>query len=145
VDTEGIGGANMTMAEPKTGGCQCGFIRYEIGEEPFGLAICHCKECQRQSGSAFGMSLAVSRPAFQLKSGTLKSFQLKCASGRIKTCAFCPECGTRIFHQTENGMSVKAGTLDDASGLKPDHHYWTIRKQPWVTIPSGVPQFTEDG
>jgi hypothetical protein len=135
----------LIMAEAKSGGCQCGHIRYELCGEPLALAVCHCKECQRQSGSAFGMSLAVADGAFQLRSGVLKTFEVKCDSGRIKTCAFCPECGTRIYHQTNSGMSIKAGTLDETSGLKPDSHYWTMRKQSWVMIPDGVPQFTDDG
>lgn len=133
------------MTKPLTGGCQCGHIRYELAGEPLALVVCHCKECQRQSGSAFGMSLAVARGAFQLRSGALKSFEVKCDSGRLKTCAFCPECGTRIYHQTQGGMSIKAGTLDDTASLKPDSHYWTMRKQPWVAIPDGVRQFTDDG
>jgi len=133
------------MTGSKSGGCQCGHVRYEICREPLGLAVCHCKECQRQSGSAFGMSLAVPDGAFELRSGVLKRFYIKCDSGRIKTCAFCPECGTRIYHQTVNGMSVKAGTLDDTSWLKPDAHYWTMRKQPWVAIADGVPQIIDDG
>lgn len=91
------------------------------------------------------MSLAVPSGAFQLRSGVLKTFEVRCDSGRIKTCAFCPECGTRIYHQTRNGMSVKAGTLDDTCWLKPDAHYWTMRKQSWVGVPDGVLQFTDDG
>jgi hypothetical protein len=127
------------------GRCQCGRIRYRVEGEPFGLAVCHCIECQRQSGGAFGMSLAIASSAFKLYSGMLKTFEVKCDSGRIKTCAFCPECGTRIYHQTGNGMSIKAGTLDDTSWLKPAAHYWTKRKQPWVSIPDGVRQFSDDG
>jgi hypothetical protein len=113
--------------------------------KPFGLAVCHCTECQRQSGSASGMNLAVAPAAFKLRSGALKTFGVRCDSGRIKTCAFCPECGTRIYHQTANGMSIKADTLDDTSWLKPDGHYWTSRKQSWVVIPDGVAQFSDDG
>src|SRR6267378_1258460 len=112
------------MTKPMTGGCQCGHIRYELSGDQFALAVCHCKECQRQSGSAFGMSLAVPPGAFKLRTGVLKTFEVTCDSGRTKRCAFCPECGTRIYHQTQNGMSLKAGTLDDTSWLKPHAHYW---------------------
>ena len=133
------------FSKPIVGGCQCGDIRYELLGQPLGLAVCHCKECQRQSGSAFGMSLAVGEGAFQLRSGVLKTFEVKCDSGRIKTCAFCPECGTRIYHLIGNGMSIKAGTLDDTSWLKPDSHYWIKRKQSWVIVPDGVAQFSDDG
>ena len=80
------------FSTPIAGGCQCGHIRYEVHGDPLGLSVCHCKECQRQSGSAFGMSLAVVEGAFQLRSGVLKTFEVKCDSGRMKTCAFCPEC-----------------------------------------------------
>ena|ERR1700733_6911141 len=132
------------MTEPKSGGCQCGHIGYELLREEIGISVCHCRECQRQSGSAFGMSLAIRRGAFQLRSGVLKTFDVMCDSGRTKTCAFCPECGTRIYHQTANGMSIKAGTLDDTSELKPDSHYWTARKQSWVIVPDDVPQFADD-
>ena len=133
------------MDQVRRGGCQCGDVRYELSGAPLGLSACHCKACQKQSGSAFGMSLHVAEGAFRLVSGTLKTFEVLCDSGRVKTCAFCPECGTRIFHRTDRGMSVKAGTLDDASGLVPDGHYWTASKQPWVAIPDSVPQFPDDG
>jgi len=135
---------NQPFQLPLDGGCQCGHIRYQIIERPFGLAVCHCTECQRQSGSAFGMSLGVRHGAVVLRSGTLKKFDVKCDSGRMKSCFFCPECGTRIYHQTQTGISVKAGTLDDRTWLKPDAHYWTKRKQSWVVIPDGVPQSPDD-
>jgi hypothetical protein len=83
--------------------------------------------------------------AFKLLAGELRSFEVVCGSGRIKTCAFCPTCGTRLYHRSEARISVKAGTLDDTSSLRPDAHYWTARKQPWATIPAGVPSFPEDG
>lgn len=130
----------------RDGGCQCGSVRYRIEGEPLDLVVCHCTECQRQSGSAFGMSLAVRAKDFRLTTGTLKSFTVTCDSGRLKTCTFCPDCGCRIYHQTDpRGMSVKAGTLDDRTTLRPTAHYWTARKQPWVVVPDGVRTFPDDG
>lgn len=127
------------------GGCQCGSVRYRLGAAPRTLAVCHCRDCQRQSGSAFALSLDVSPDAFQLLDGELKTFTAACDSGRTKECAFCASCGTRIYHRGEWGMSIKAGTLDDTSQLRPEAHYWTKRKQPWVPIPDGVPCFPDDG
>ena len=63
------------MQRDRDGGCQCGAVRYRIHGEPLGLAVCHCTECQRQSGSAFGMSLAVAEPSFELLSGVLKTLR----------------------------------------------------------------------
>ncbi len=127
------------------GGCQCGSVRYRVEGEPLGLAVCHCTECQRQSGSAFGMSLAVPSDSFRLLSGELKTFTTVCDSGRTKACTFCQRCGTRIYHQViEAALSIKPGTLDDTSWLEPSAHYWTKSKQPWVPIPDGVPCFVDD-
>lgn len=134
------------MAEEAMGGCQCGEVRYRFDGAPLELTVCHCTECQRQSGSAFGMSLWIPASAFALLSGSLKFFEVVCDSGRIKSCAFCPTCGTRIYHRTDDaGISIKAGTLDDTSSLRPTHHYWTKRKQPWVKIPTGSTTFPDDG
>lgn len=127
------------------GGCQCGEVRYRLVGEVRRLTVCHCRDCQRQSGSAFGLSLDAAKEAFRLVSGELKKFTVVCDSGRTKDCAFCGSCGTRIYHSGERGISIKAGTLDDTSGLRPDAHYWTKRKQPWVEIPGGVQRFTDDG
>jgi hypothetical protein len=91
------------------------------------------------------MSLAVVPASFRLTTGTLNTFEVICDSGRVKTCAFCPECGGRIYNATANRMSVKAGTLDDTSSLEPAAHFWTKRKQPWVVIPDGVPACVDDG
>ena len=81
------------------------------------------------------MSLVIKPSSFELDHGTLKTFELESASGRTKTCAFCPECGVRIYNRTSALCSVKAGTLDDTSWLKPDACYWTASKQSWVTLP----------
>jgi len=130
------------MAESKfTGGCQCGAIRYEVTGAPKRLVVCHCSNCQRQSGSAFGMTVVVSEADFRLTKGNLKTYASKSAAGREKLGTFCPECGTRIYHKLElrkGAVSVKPGTLDDTSWLKPEMHLWTSRKQPWVIVPDGV-------
>jgi hypothetical protein len=113
-----------------------------LNGEPIMLVVCHCAECQRQSGSAFGMSLAVKTTDFELRSGTLKKFERSSESGRKVGAAFCPECGTRIYHEPERMMgqaiNVRAGTLDDRSWLTPAAHVWTSSKQPWVVIPEGA-------
>ncbi len=133
------------MAENMTGGCQCGHIRYEIIGEPEELAVCHCLDCQKQSGSAFGMSMGLDPAQFRLLSGTLKTFDWKTDSGRIKECAFCPGCGSRIYHRGEWGLSLKAGTLDNTDMMAPRIHVWTMRKLSWVAIPEGVKHIPDDG
>lgn len=129
------------MASKLTGGCQCGAIRYEVTGAPRQTVACHCTDCQRQSGSAFGMTLLINETDFRLLQGELKSYTSTSEAGRAKLGAFCPDCGTRIYHKPEwrkGFVSVKPGTLDDTGWLRPDMHLWTDSKQPWVTIPDGV-------
>lgn len=124
------------------GGCQCEAVRYRVREKPIALAVCHCTECQRQSGSAFGMSLVVRKESFELLRGELKIFTRTSHSGRAVSCAFCPTCGTRIYHEPTympDTLNIKPGTLDDTSPLSPDIHVWTKSKQPWVVVPEGTP------
>ncbi|MGA7488604.1 MAG: GFA family protein [Xanthobacteraceae bacterium] len=126
------------MRLPLTGGCQCGRVRYEIGAKPLSLYACHCTECQRQSGSAFGLSLAVARDAMVVVSGTPAVWRRVLAGGRAIECLFCADCGTRLFHNPERNLQasiVKPGTLDDATWLEPVGHIWTGSAQPWVQIP----------
>jgi hypothetical protein len=129
----------MTTVSMQTGGCQCGQVRYVLNGEVHRLNVCHCRDCQRQSGSAFGMSLVIAPETFVLTAGELRTFELEADSGRTKTCAFCPRCGVRIFNRTRVLYSVKAGTLDDTRWLVPDAHYWTERKQAWTVLPDDVP------
>jgi hypothetical protein len=137
--------SDTTEAQPLryTGGCQCGRVRYAVQGTIHRLNVCHCTDCQRQSGSAFGMSLVVAPDAFRLTAGRLKTFEVRAASGRIKTCAFCADCGVRIYNRTSALYSIKAGTLDDTSRLEPDGHYWTKRKQAWTVLPNDVPCYEE--
>ena len=129
----------MSSAIGKTGGCQCGNIRYQLTGEAVMLYACHCLDCQKQSSSAFGMSLIMARDNVEFVRGAenLKTWDTKGDDGRIKRCAFCPECGTRIYHgsEGENGnISIKAGSLDDTRWLRPVAHIWLKSVQPWVEI-----------
>jgi hypothetical protein len=125
------------MSAPYTGGCQCGAVRYEIRAEPLTLYCCHCTECQRQSSSAFGMSMPVRSDAVVITKGQPKEWRRRSDSGREVLCRFCAECGTRLFHNPTRNLkvtNVKPGTLDDTSWLRPIGHLWTRSAQPWIVF-----------
>jgi hypothetical protein len=129
------------MAELREGGCQCGGLRYELSAEPVAVIACHCTDCQKQSGSAFGMSLIVSRKAFRWLEGKPRSFVTAGDSGAPKDCFFCGDCGNRIYNALStmpDVLNLKPGTLDHRSWLKPAMHVWLDSKQPWTPIPAGV-------
>jgi hypothetical protein len=131
------------MSNVLTGGCQCGAVRYQITAAPKWLYACHCTDCQKQSSSAFGMSLAVSRESLNAR-GDLRHWTKTADSGRKTVCFFCPMCGTRIYHAPERDPSivnVKAGTLDDTADLWPSAHLWVQSRQRWLVLPEGAECF----
>jgi hypothetical protein len=133
------------MKLPLTGGCICGAIRYEITEAPARVFACHCTDCQRVTGSAFAIGVAVPAGAFHATGKDLRAAAGGVtAEGRIKTHWICPDCGTRISGSPRIGTDppsyqriVLGGTLDDTSWLRPTTHVWTRSKQPWIVLPEG--------
>jgi hypothetical protein len=119
---------------PLTGGCQCGAVRYEIAAPPLTVIACHCTECQKQSASAFGMTMPVQRAGFTIVKGEPAYWERKADSGNMLGAAFCAACGVRLYHLPANKalLNVKAGTLDDTGWIAPVGHIWTDKAQPWL-------------
>ena len=128
----------------RTGGCQCGALRYESAGEPIALYVCHCLECRKQSASAFGMSLQVPRAGFRVTHGHAKFWARPADSGRRVKCAFCSHCGSRVWHEGEepaDTLTLKAGSLDQPVDFSTAIHIWTSRKLPGMVIPADAQQF----
>jgi hypothetical protein len=124
--------------EQRTGGCQCGQARYRVSGEPLRVAVCHCLECQRETGSAFSMGMFMKRDQFRLEQGALKTFERTSERGRVVRAHFCPDCGTRIYVEPPFApalVSLRPGTLDDPSQLRPALHAWTRSRQGWLVLP----------
>lgn len=124
-----------------TGGCQCGAVRYRITGAPPPCHACHCRECRRQSASAFGLSLSVARADFAV-TGTVRRWDRGTDLGTRTSCIFCVECGSRVFHVDSNApgrVSVKGGSLDDPAAAEPTAHIWVSRKLAWVRLDPAVP------
>jgi hypothetical protein len=119
-----------------TGGCQCGAVRYTINAEQIAAYACHCLECQKQSASAFAISVPIRANDLSIE-GPMTAYERPTDSGSHTNCWFCSHCGTRIYHQSARSSEVvtlKGGTLDDTSQLEPMAHLWICRKQPWVLL-----------
>ena len=124
----------MPAFEGREGGCQCAAIRYRLLRAPLALYACHCRACQAQSSSAFGMSMWVERDGIAFEGAVPRIYRTIGDSGRAKHCAFCGECGTRLYHEGAGSgvLSVKAGSLDDSSDLVPTAHLWVGSAQAWM-------------
>jgi hypothetical protein len=126
----------------RTGGCQCGAVRFKATEPKFKTYACHCSQCQKQSASAFGLSVPVARERFSVE-GPTSYWSRSTFSGGRTDCHFCMECGTRVYHSNSRGsyVTVKGGAFDNVSDLEPQAHLWTSMKLPWTVIPPDVEQY----
>lgn len=130
------------MTSPREGGCLCGAVRYRVRNAPFRTGICHCKFCQRRTGSAFGVGVYFRKDDFDLLQGELESYEHRSdESSRWLKMEFCPKCGTTVTWTLElfpDGRGVAGGSFDDPSWLRIERHTWTRSKQHWVPIAPGV-------
>ena len=109
-----------------TGGCLCGAVRYESTGEPGFALLCHCRDCQRQSGSAFAAGWRVPAAGFRVTQGEPKLYVRAADSGNQITRAFCPDCGTMLVLRVSERpdlVAIRVGTLDDPSGVPPRGGY----------------------
>ena len=137
----------MTSRTRASGSCQCGDIRYLAPSTPLELYVCHCKECQKQSSSAFGISYTVPRNQFEVTHGEPLFWARVTLSGKTLTCAFCRNCGSRLWHQstgTPDTLNVKAGTFDAPVDLTSAVHIWVSSKLPGIEIPRGAVCFEKE-
>ncbi|MCZ8173525.1 MAG: GFA family protein [Novosphingobium sp.] len=123
----------------REGGCLCGQVRYSVAWPPLQVMTCQCTHCQKQSGSAISI-IAMVRVDDLAISGTLASYRDTGDSGNALERRFCGTCGSPLVSvipaMEAQGMTfIKAGTLDDTSGLVPSVHLWTESAQDWMALP----------
>jgi len=129
----------------RTGGCLCGQIRYTLTSEPMMTAVCHCTHCQKQSGGVFSINVGVPEAAYEQR-GETKVFADKGDSGQLVWRHFCPNCGSPILSKVaamQGLVLVKAGTLDDLSGLAPTLEAYTDHSVGWVSPIAGAQRFPQ--
>ena len=129
----------------REGGCLCGAVRYVLKSDPLMTAVCHCTHCQRQSGGVFSTNVGVPEAAY-VQTGETKVFTDKGDSGLAVWRHFCPECGSPIISKVEampGLVLVKAGTLDDMSGLTPSVEVYTDHAAEWVSPIAGARRFAQ--
>ena len=131
------------MSDAYTGGCACGAVRYECSAEPFLAVNCHCRDCQRASGTAYTSGLLVPGAALRVTKGTPKWYTSAADSGRRVSRGFCPECGSPVLARNEAYpmFVIAAASLDDPSGHRPSRDVWTASAQPWDHMDPAVPRF----
>jgi hypothetical protein len=134
-------------SESYEGGCACRHVRYRMATKPLFVHCCHCSWCQRETGSAFALNAMIEAERVTLLQGDLNVVDIPSNSGKGQRISRCPICAIAVWSTYGGGGEtvrfVRVGTLDEPARLPPDIHIFTSSKQPWLTLPAGVPAETE--
>jgi hypothetical protein len=138
-------GWRVVIAQPE-GGCACGAVRYRLSSEPLFVHCCHCLNCQRQTGSAFVISLLIEAERVEILATEPQPVEVPRDDGGVHRIFRCPRCQVAVFSEYDQPevRFVRGGTVDDPTQITPDVHIYTRSKVGWVTLPEGTPTFEAD-
>ncbi len=129
------------------GGCTCRAVRYALASRPLIVHACHCRWCQRETGTAFALNAMIEADRVRLLAGTPEVVLTPSNSGKGQKISRCPTCRIALWSNYAGAGDrfrfVRVGTLDEPDRLPPDVHIFTASKQPWVLLPTGAPAFPE--
>ena len=126
-----------------SGGCLCGAVRYEIDGQPMFMGHCHCRDCQKATGTGHVSVMVLPRAAVTI-TGETKAFAVTGSSGQSLTRHFCPTCGSLIYSDPAampGVVNVTAGTLDDPSLFQPQAAIFTRDRPAWDHLAGGLAEF----
>ncbi|HBZ69466.1 MAG TPA: hypothetical protein DEP35_06940 [Deltaproteobacteria bacterium] len=127
------------------GGCLCGGVRFRVTGKLGPAVYCHCKQCQRASGSAFAANAPARTRYFELTSGDDLVSEYESSPGKYR--AFCRRCGSPVYSRRDADPEIRRirlGTLDSDPQRRPLAHFWVASKAPWHSINDSLPQYPED-
>jgi hypothetical protein len=129
--------------ESYEGGCTCRHVRYRMTTKPLFVHCCHCSWCQRETGTAFALNAMIEADRVKLLQGDINVVDIPSNSGKGQRISRCPKCAIAVWSNYlgagEAVCFVRVGTLDEPARFPPDIHIFTATKQPWLTLPAGVP------
>ena len=128
-----------------SGACQCGDITIEGEIDPETVRVCHCTDCQKNSGSAFRFNVPVPGTTFKMSGKPSIYIKTTAESGNPRAQAFCPRCGSPLYTTSvgegqQASYMVRAGILDQRAKLVPKRQIWFRSAQAWVTDLGTVPK-----
>jgi hypothetical protein len=132
---------------PLEGGCDCKAVRYRMTSSPLIVHCCHCRWCQRESGSAFALNAMIESDRVENLGVEPELVHTPSESGLGQEIARCPQCRVAVWsHYAGSGpvtKFIRVGSLDTPDALPPDVHIFTASKQSWVVLTKGTPVFAE--
>jgi hypothetical protein len=130
------------------GGCTCRAVRYRMSGAPLFVHCCHCRWCQRETGSAFVVNAIIETDRVVLLEGAPELVDTPSASGAGQKIFRCPRCRIALWSNYDMAVGdklrfVRVGTLDDPDRLPPDIHIFTASKVRWLPLPPETPAVPE--
>lgn len=125
------------------GGCLCGAVRYETATKPLYQGFCHCRDCQKATGTGHCCYM-IFEIADVTRTGVTKSHTVIADGGLPSRRLFCVECGSIVFGlgtEDDTRMSIYAGTLDDPDAFKPENHIFVRSRRYWDLSGDGLPDY----
>lgn len=127
----------------QNGGCHCGLVRYQVEGDPVVVAHCHCKDCQRLSGTGHTTGAMFEVSNFQI-TGQIAEYSLDANNGNRVTRSFCPTCGSQVFGRNSgapNYVTLALGTFDDPSVFAPQVVVFGRNRMSWDLMDETLPTF----
>lgn len=132
-----------SKTESYEGGCTCRHVRYRLKSKPMFVHCCHCRWCQRETGTAFALNAMIEADRVELLAGEVKAVNTPSNSGKGQKISRCPRCRIAVWSNYAGAGDavrfVRVGTLDEPDRMPPDIHIFTMSKQPWVALPAATP------
>jgi hypothetical protein len=123
-----------------TGRCLCGAVRYESPGPALFSVVCHCRDCQRASGSGGVPILGVPQPSF-ICEGPVKQSRVTGGSGMPAVRNFCSSCGSLLFGTPESApemVTIYAGSLDDPAAFTPTDALFAAQRPAWARLAASL-------
>jgi hypothetical protein len=127
--------------------CHCGELKAIVSGEPIQVYLCHCRACQRRTGSLASWGTRWARDQVRLE-GPEKIYIRRADSGNDVKCHFCPNCGTTVMAERDSAPNlcvVAAGCFADLSFPAPTRSIWEEAMHSWVSIPSVTEHHQQQG
>ncbi len=125
--------------------CSCGEITFELTDRPIFVQCCHCRMCQRQSGTAFALNALIEADKVLHHTGTPEVIEMPSANPHGQQVSRCPTCKVAVWSVYPGAgpkfRFVRVGALEDPDQCPPQVHIFTQSKQPWVQLGSDIPAF----
>ena len=129
------------------GGCTCGALRYRMTSPPMFVHCCHCRWCQRETGTAFALNAMIESDRVSLLQGEPEIVDTPSLSGHGQKIVRCPACRIALWsHYAGAGDAIRfirVGTLDEPDRAPPDIQIFTASRQPWVVLSPDIPTVEE--